>query len=120
MTVTHTGGQATFKLVTRSGGEAVPDTRWTIQTDDGQMVKESVGALPTHVLAPGKYIVTASSGGHLYKSDFEIADGDTKNVEVLMTGAAADAEASGATDITPIMKGTTIGGTGESLDFRNP
>jgi hypothetical protein len=113
MTMTHAGGKATFKLVTRPGGEAVPDTHWTIQTDDGQIVKESVGALPTHVLAPGKYIVTASSGGHLYKNNFEIADGDTKDVEVLMTGAVTNAEISGASDITPIMKGTTMGGASD-------
>jgi hypothetical protein len=100
-TVTHTGGKATFKLVTRSGGEAMPDTRWTIQTEDGEMVKESVGALPTHVLAPGKYVVTASSGGHLYKNNFEIVDGDIKSVEVLMAASAISSHTAGATDIAP-------------------
>jgi hypothetical protein len=120
-TVTHTGGKATFKLVTRSGGEAMPDTRWTIQTEDGEMVKESVGALPTHVLAPGKYIVTASSGGHLYKNHFEISDGDIKNVEVLMAAAAAGADTAGATDIAPTTSEPGIGGIGKpSFDFKTP
>ena len=83
-TVTHTGGRVTFKLVTRSGGEAVPDTRWQVQSPDGETVKDSVGALPTHILAPGKYIVTASSGGNLYKKAFEVVDGSIASVEVLM------------------------------------
>jgi len=103
-TVTHTGGKATFKLVTRSGGEAMPDTRWTIQTDDGETIKESVGALPTHVLAPGKYEVTASSGGHIFQKTFEIKDGDNVSVEVLMTAARDDRgiqPSSGATTIMP-------------------
>ncbi len=120
-TVTHTGGKATFKLVTRSGGEAMPDTRWTVQTDDGEMVKESVGALPTHVLAPGKYIVTASSGGHLFKNHFEIKDGDVKSVEVLMATADAASETSGATDIAPTSDGAaTAGVDSPSMDLKNP
>ncbi len=108
-TVTHTGGKATFKLVTRSGGEAMPDTRWTIQTDDGEMIKESVGALPTHVLAPGKYEVTASSGGHIFQKTFEIKDGDNVSVEVLMTAARDDRgiqPSSGATTIMPTGQGS--------------
>jgi hypothetical protein len=117
MTVTHTGGKATFKLVTRTGGEAMPDTRWTIATDDGETVKESVGALPTHVLAPGKYLVTASSGGHLFQNSFEIKDGDNISVEVLMTNASEDGGdrvSSGATTIAP----TSGGGT--PTEFKNP
>ncbi len=103
-TVTHSGGKATFKLVTRSGGEAMPDTRWTIQTEEGELVKESVGALPTHVLAPGKYEVTASSGGHIFQKDFEIQDGDHVNVEVMMATARDDRSGrtfGGATTIMP-------------------
>jgi hypothetical protein len=119
-TITHTGGKATFKLVTRSGGEAMPDTRWTIQTEDGEMVKESVGALPTHVLAPGKYVVTASSAGHLFKEHFEINDGDVKDVEVLMA-AASESDTAGATDIAPTSAGSILGDPGgPSLDIKNP
>ena len=114
-TLTHTGGKATFKLVTRTGGEAMPDTRWSIQTDDGDTVKESVGALPTHVLAPGDYMVTASSGGHIFQNKFQIKDGDNISVEVLMTNAADDGSAhvsSGATTIAP-----TSGGP--PMDFKS-
>jgi hypothetical protein len=103
-TLAHVGGKATFRLVTRTGGEAMPDTRWTIQTDDGDTVKESVGALPTHVLAPGDYQVTAASGGHLFQNKFQIKDGDNISVEVLMTDTGegeGDRVSSGATTIAP-------------------
>jgi hypothetical protein len=119
-TVTHAGGKASFKLVTRAGGEAVPDTRWTVQTEDGEMVKESVGALPTHVLAPGKYVVTAASGGHLFKNHFEIKDGDVKSVEVLMATADAVSDTSGATDIAPTSGAATAGADSPSMNLKNP
>lgn len=100
--VSHTGGKASFKLVARPGGEAVPDTRWIIQTDAGEIVKESVGALPTHILAPGSYTVVASSGGQLFKNTFEVKDGAATSVEVVMTGAPAAAAPTEPTfDYTP-------------------
>jgi hypothetical protein len=74
----------TFKLVAREGGEALPDTQWTVQTADGEVVKRSVGALPTHIIAPGSYTVTAKSGTRAFKRDFTVADGETTQVEVLM------------------------------------
>jgi hypothetical protein len=67
-------------------------------------VKESVGALPTHVLAPGDYQVTAASGGHLFQNKFQIKDGDNISVEVLMTDTGegeGDRVSSGATTIAP-------------------
>ena len=36
------------------------------------------------MLAPGKYVVTASSGGQIFQNKFEIKDGDNISVEVLM------------------------------------
>jgi hypothetical protein len=117
-TVTHTGGKATFKLVTHPGGEATPDTRWTVQTADGEIVKESVGALPTHILAPGKYVVTASSAGHLFKNSFTINDGDVTNVEVLMTAANEDNNGDGA-GLTSVAPSAATPGM-PLLDFKNP
>jgi len=94
----------------------MPDTRWTVQTAEGEVAKESVGALPTHILLPGQYVVTTSSAGHLFKSSFEIKDGDVINVEVLMTAANEDKEQSGSTDVAP--SASTKGAP--TLDFRNP
>jgi hypothetical protein len=83
-TVSHTAAHVTFKLVTRIGGEALPDTQWTIQTPQGEVVKRSVGALPTHILAPGTYTIIAKSGTRAFKRDFTLAGGETAQVEVLM------------------------------------
>ena len=83
-TVSHSAARVTFKLVARAGGEALPDTQWTVQTPDGQVVMQSVGALPTHILAPGTYSVTAKSTTGAYKRDFTLANGEVAQVEVLM------------------------------------
>ncbi len=96
--IAHAGGKATFKLVTRSGGEAVPDTRWIIQTDGGEVVKESVGALPAHILAPGNYVVVAASAGQLFKKKFEVKDGEITGVEVLMSSSSEIRSAEPAQD----------------------
>jgi hypothetical protein len=83
-TVTHSAAKATFKLVQRAGGEALPDTQWTIQTPQGNEVKESVGALPTHILAPGSYTVVAKSQGRQFQRDITLANGETAQVELVM------------------------------------
>jgi hypothetical protein len=87
--VTHSAGKAMFRLVTRAGGEALPDTHWSVIAADGVVVKESVGALPTHMLAPGIYSVTAKSSGQLYKQAFAVKAGETVTVEVLKGGGEA-------------------------------
>ncbi len=81
--IIHQAAKAAFKLVTRAGGEALPDTHWTIQTPNGELVKESVGALPTHTLAPGDYTVLAKAGGRIFQRTFSLKDGEVANVEVL-------------------------------------
>ena len=93
--VVHTAAKATFKLVMRAGGEALPDTHWSIQSGDTEVIKDSVGALPTHVLAPGDYIVVAKAAGRSFKRQFSLKSGEATNVEVLMEGgeAAQDSEA---------------------------
>jgi hypothetical protein len=82
--VAHAVSKATFKLVAKPGGEALADTHWSISTPQGELVKESVGALPTHTLAPGTYIATARSGGRVYKREFTLRMDETTQVEVVM------------------------------------
>lgn len=84
--VIHKAAKAAFKLVTHEGGEAIPDTHWTIQLQNGETVKESVGALPTHVLAPGDYVVLAKSGGGVFKRTFSVRDGEIASIEVVAQG----------------------------------
>jgi hypothetical protein len=83
-TVTHTAAKATFKLVSRPGGEAIAGTQWVIQNQQGAVVKESSGALPTHILAPGSYTAVAKSQGKSQQRAFTLKDGDTTQVEVLL------------------------------------
>lgn len=83
--ISHTAGKVTFKLVQRAGGEAIADTQWLVQTTSGEEVKTSVGALPSHVLAPGSYTVIATSQGHQYQRDFKLENGETTQVEVVIS-----------------------------------
>lgn len=92
--IIHQAAKAAFKLVTRTGGEALPDTHWTIQTPNGELIKESVGALPAHTLAPGDYTVLAKSGGRVFQRTFSLKDGEVASIEVLTARTeAAPAEA---------------------------
>ena len=80
----HAAGRVTFKLVAKAGGEAIADTHWTVQTADGVLVKESLGALPTHLLQAGNYVVIARQGAASHSQPFKLAAGDVAQVEVVM------------------------------------
>lgn len=82
--IDHDAGKVTFKLVQRSGGEATADTRWTIYNASGEVIKESAGAFPTHILAAGEYRVAAQHGDLQYASAFSVGAGESKLVEVVM------------------------------------
>jgi hypothetical protein len=82
--VSHLAAKVAFKLVAEPGGDAVPDTQWSIQTMTGEIVKESVGAFPTHILAPGTYAAIAKKSGKSYRRDFLVRQGDTVQVEVII------------------------------------
>ncbi|MGI9384618.1 MAG: VWA domain-containing protein [Methyloligellaceae bacterium] len=83
-TINHTAAKVTFKLVLQPGGEALADTKWNILTPGGDVVKESAGALPTHILAAGSYTVLARYNGKNYTRDFTLEAGDVKQVEVVI------------------------------------
>jgi hypothetical protein len=82
--VNHPGARVTFKLVTQAGGEAQADTQWSLINNQGETVKDSVGALPTHILAPGAYIVNAKLRGRSFKRSFRVNAGETAQIEVVM------------------------------------
>ena len=82
--IDHDAGKVTLKLVQRSGGEAHADTRWTIYNTNGDVIKESAGAFPAHILAAGDYRVAAQYGDRQYAGAFSVAAGDNKLVEVVM------------------------------------
>lgn len=80
----HAAAKVTFALVNRPGGEALPATRWTITTPEGDLVTRSVGALPTQILAPGTYRATARNGGKEYIRDFKVEDNQQARIEVVI------------------------------------
>jgi len=82
-TVDHQAGKVTFRLVEKAGGEALADTIWRIYSRDGQLVKKSGGAFPSHVLAAGDYSVRVEHGELEYAAQFSVAAGDQKRVEVV-------------------------------------
>ena len=82
---TLTGSKVTFKLVQQVGGEALTGTNWTIQAADGGVVKKTLAALPTHILAAGAYTVTAERAGKKYTQDFTVAANTPVQVEVVAT-----------------------------------
>jgi len=82
--IDHDAGKVTFKLVQRSGGEAAADTRWTVYNAAGEVVRESAGAFPTHILAAGEYRVAAQHGERQYAGAFTVAPGETRQVEIFM------------------------------------
>jgi hypothetical protein len=83
-TLSHAAAKVTFKLVTRAGGDAIPDTQWSIANAQGEVVKESVGALPSHILAPGTYTASATHAGRVFQRAFAIQAGQAVQVEVVM------------------------------------
>ena len=82
-TLVHAAAKVTFKLVARAGGDAIADTQWTIANAQGETVKESVGALPTHIFAPGTYTVSARNAGEVFHRQFAVQAGDAVQVEVM-------------------------------------
>ncbi|MGH1418177.1 MAG: hypothetical protein ACRBCJ_04905 [Hyphomicrobiaceae bacterium] len=83
-TISHAAARVTFKLVTHNGGEAQPGTEWTVKTQTGEIVKRSVGALPTHILAPGKYLIIGRQRGRDYQREFQVVSGEKAEIEVLI------------------------------------
>lgn len=82
--MSHHAARVTLKLVTRPGGEAQADTQWTVHTMLGDLVRETQGALPTHILSAGQYIASARHGGRLYQRQFTVVSGETAHVELVM------------------------------------
>ena len=82
-TVEHRAAQLTMKLVREHGGEAIADTSWSVLTDSGDVVRESVGAFATMVLAEGDYTVVAKNREHVYQRELTVEAGNDEEVEVL-------------------------------------
>jgi hypothetical protein len=82
-TVEHRAAELTMKLVREPGGEAIADTSWSILTDSGDIVRESVGAFASMVLAEGDYAIVAKNRDRIYQREFTVVPGRNQDVEVI-------------------------------------
>ncbi|MCR4268872.1 hypothetical protein [Nitratireductor sp. ZSWI3] len=84
-TVEHRAADLTLKLVRERGGEAIADTAWSILTDTGEIVYETVGAYASMVLAEGGYTIVAKNRDRIYQRDFSVVPGRNQDVELMPT-----------------------------------
>lgn len=82
-TLYQRAAEATLKLVSEPGGEAIADVDWTVTDADGKDVFATIGAFANLVLAEGEYTVVARQGDRVYNRDFEIRPGPPREIEVL-------------------------------------
>lgn len=82
-TMEHRAAQLTLKLVREPGGEAIADTSWSVLSETGEIVKETVGAFASMVLAEGEYTVVANNRDRIYQRDFTVIPGRNQDVELL-------------------------------------
>lgn len=80
--VHHRAAPVTLRLVDAPGGPEVADTSWTILTPGGDVIRESIGALPKIVLAEGDYVAIARHDGRMHQRDFSVKAGVEETVEV--------------------------------------
>ena len=91
-TVEHKAAELTLKLVREKGGEAIADTSWSVLTESGDVVHESVGAFASMVLAEGEYAIVAKNRERIYQREFTVTAGRNRDVEVLVTEAEAETD----------------------------
>lgn len=99
----HTGAEVTLKLVSEVGGEALANTSWTVTTQDGITVHESIGAFPSIILAAGTYTAIARHQDNIYSRDFSVQAGLERDIEVRLedivqpeTGTVVHPDAAGS------------------------
>jgi hypothetical protein len=73
----------TLKLVSDAGGEALANTSWSVLTQEGDSVFDSVGAFPDVVLAIGDYTAVAKHDNLIHERNFTVEAGRDREVEVL-------------------------------------
>lgn len=88
-TMHHRAAELTMKLVREEGGEAIADTAWSISSLQGDIVRESVGAFSSVVLAEGEYVVVARNRERLYQRELVVEAGHDAEVELLVSEAGS-------------------------------
>lgn len=80
----HKAAKVSLKLVSETGGEALANTRWDIQSRGGpRLVRDMLMAFPSVVLAEGDYSAIAVNGGAQYTQSFTVTAGRDIEVELV-------------------------------------
>ncbi len=82
-TLRQRAAEVTMKLVREPGGEALADTAWSVTSDQGDMIRESVGAFASMVLSEGNYILVAKNKDRIFQRQVTVEPGADEEVEVL-------------------------------------
>ena len=78
----HRAALVRFRLVRNDGGDAVPDTAWSILSENGAVIEESERTFPSLALAEGNYTAIARHNDNIYSEDFKVESGFNLTVEV--------------------------------------
>ncbi|MCU0829912.1 MAG: hypothetical protein MUC58_00075 [Rhizobiaceae bacterium] len=82
-TVQHRAAELILKLVARPGGEALADTSWSVYTESGELLFQSIGAYAPVVLAEGGYTAVAKHRDRVFEKPIMVESGKNGEVEVL-------------------------------------
>lgn len=79
----HRAATMTLKLVNAPGGDALPNTVFTVLTPGGDTVRELRGAFPSLVLAEGEYVAIARNADKTYQTTFRVTPALDRDVEIV-------------------------------------
>lgn len=79
----HRAATMTLKLVNAPGGDALPNTVFTVLTPGGDTVRELRGAFPSLVLAEGEYVAIARNAEKTYQTTFRVTPALDRDVEIV-------------------------------------
>lgn len=82
-TLQHRAADVVLKLVSEAGGEALADTAWSVFTQSGELLYESVGAYAPVVLAEGTYSAVAKHRERIFEREIAVESGKNGEIEVI-------------------------------------
>lgn len=83
VTLKHRAATMTLKLVNAVGGDALPNTVFTVLTPGGDVIRELRGAFPSLVLAEGEYVAVARNDEKTYQTSFRVTPALDRDVEIV-------------------------------------
>jgi hypothetical protein len=83
VTLKHRAATMTLKLVNAPGGEALPNTVFTVLTPGGDVIRELRGAFPSLVLAEGEYVAVARNDEKTFQTTFRVTPALDRDVEIV-------------------------------------